>query len=161
MGRPSGRERAPPVSLWQLELHRMSVDWIWPYQSYHVTWCTVLCWGCQQRGFLGWWCGTRSRWDSEGARPHPLWCCMPPLEGRWHTGQRSTKYTYWWCRVQVGLMVPGYSPCSTSSGPSRSQPFPPSHRGLGWTSQSSTGQHKQTSLVSLILMISSEFYCIS
>lgn len=33
-----------------------------------------------------------------------------------------------------------YSPCKTSSGPSKSQPLPPSHRGLGWTSQSNTVQ---------------------
>lgn len=34
-----------------------------------------------------------------------------------------------------------YSPCKTSSGPSKSQPLPPNHRGLGWTSQSKTVQY--------------------
>lgn len=37
-----------------------------------------------------------------------------------------------------------HSPCSTSSGPSNSQPLPPSHRGFGCTSQSSTAQNTHT-----------------
>lgn len=36
-----------------------------------------------------------------------------------------------------------YPPWRTSSGPSRSQPFPPNHRGLGWISQSSTARNQQ------------------
>lgn len=40
----------------------------------------------------------------------------------------------------VRLGFTRHVPCSTSSGPSRSQPLPPSHRGFGCTSQSKTNE---------------------